>query len=367
MNLLQRMHASAGITGTSENSADAWTQEADAIALPRLDEVDGHVRPTNMGNTYAEHEYDAQADEQEASWSAESERAARPFQVHARGRDTSADANLFLLQQHEEEVRAAHKDHQHAARVLQPYVRREPGAKLRYWVVWMLLALGDAAGVLAAAIVLGEVPVVAAGQALSSGLAAACAGLIGAELKHLQLARARERDTEKLSEDEQRYRRLFSGPAGIGTVRLVAGLSFLVVLLMAIAVFALRTSVEGSAAGLTFGLLAAVTALGSALLSYASADEVADLLATTAKRVRRAEKHHQALASTGAIRSRSETDEAARSLHTEGQHRGQAARRRMGALGWRVQRRNPQVLGHGFPAGEQTGIVGRRLRNGAPG
>lgn len=341
---------------------DAWTREADAIALPRLDEVGGHPRPA-IGTTYAELEYEALAEEQSAAWSAEGDSVARPFQVRARGQDAAATAAAFLVTEHEQEVRAAQADHQHAQHVLQPYVRREPFAKLRYWIGWIILALGDASGVLSAAIVLGEVPLVAAGQALSAGLAATCSGLIGSELKYRQLARARQRDVESLSADERRYQALFTGvPAGAGVLRLVGGLSVVIVLVMAVAIYTLRTSVEGSAAGITFGLLAAVTALGSLLLSYASADDVADLLATTAKRLRRAEQHHRALAAAAVLQRRAEADEAARSILAEYQHRGQAATKRVESLRWRVVRRNPQVAGHGFPTGEQTGVVGRRAR-----
>jgi hypothetical protein len=133
-------------------------------------------------------------------------------------------------------------------------------------------------------------------------------------------------------------------------------------LLLAVGIFALRAAVEGSASGLTFGLLAAATAIGSGLLGYSAADEVADLLATTAKRVRRAEARYQALAGAAPLRVRAEADEAARSIRAEYEHRGHAASKRMKSLGWRVQRRNPQIVGHGLPAGEQTGVVGRRAR-----
>ncbi|MGH3630674.1 MAG: hypothetical protein ACRDRL_24940 [Sciscionella sp.] len=335
------------------------------MSLPRLDEVGAHPRPSGVGITYAEQEYGALSEEQRSAWAAEGERVARRFQVRARGRDTSAAATVFLLNEHEKEVRAAYADHQHAARVLQPYVRRESAAKLRYWICWPILALGDASGVLSAAISLGDIPWVAAGQALSSGLAAACAGLVGGELKHLQLLRVRRREPETLSADELRYRRLFvDDEGGTKIMRLVGFLSLTVVLLLAVGVFALRQSVEGSASGLTFGLLAAATAIGSALLGYAAADEVADLLAAMAKRVRRAEARHQVLAGASAVRVRAEAHEAARSLQAEYQHRGVAAGKRVTSLSWRVLRRNPQVVGHGLPTGEQTGIVGRRNRRG---
>jgi len=342
-----------------------WVREADQITLPRLDEVGGHPRPAGVGVTYTEQEYAALADEQELNWPAEGEHEARDVQVQARGWDSLAVATEFLLTESEKQVRAARGDQQHAAQVLTPYVRREPWAKLRYWVLWPLFALGDASSVLSAAIMLGDVPWVAAGQALSAGLAAACAGLVGAELKHRQTAQSRQRDPDTLTNDERRYQRLFTdGTKGIGIVKLIGLLSLLVVALLGVGIFTLRSSVEGSASGLTFGLLAAATAIGSGLLGYAVADEVADLLDTFAKRVRRAEKRHLTLAGSKALKLRARAIEAARSIHAEYQLRGLAAGKRVESLSWRVLRRNPQVVGHGFPTGEQSGVIGRRLRRG---
>ncbi|MCA1674877.1 MAG: hypothetical protein LC799_22690, partial [Actinobacteria bacterium] len=269
------------------------------------------------------------------------------------------------LAESETEVRQAHADHQHAARVLTPYVRREPAAKLRDWICWPVLWFGDTAGVWSAAITNGDIPYVAFGQALAAGLAAACAGLVGSELKDLRMTRARRRDPETLAEDERRYQRLFTGgDEGLGIVKLIGLLSLVVVALLAVGIFTLRTGIEGSASGVTFGLLAAATAIGSCLLGYSAADEVADLLATTAKRARRAEQRHVKRAAAAALKGRAEADEAARSLHAEYRWRGQGAGKRVESLSYRVSRRNPQVLGHGYPVGEPGGVIGRRARRG---
>jgi hypothetical protein len=61
---------------------------------------------------------------------------------------------------------------------------------------------------------------------------------------------------------------------------------------------------------------------------------------------------------------RAEAEEGARSIQAEYQLRGQAAAKRVKSLGWRVQRRNPQVLGHGYPAGEPGRIIVRRPHRG---
>jgi hypothetical protein len=360
---MRRFLRPAGAAG--RDATDALTQEANAVSLPRLDEVGGHARPSEIGVTYAEQEFRALAEEQELAWPAEGERAARRHQIRARGLDRVAAANDFLIAQTEADVGEAHADHQHAARVLTPYVRREGAAKLRYWICWPVLWFGDTAGVWSAAITNGDIPYVAFGQALAAGLAAACAGLVGSELKDLRMARARQRDPESLTEDEQRYRRLFIGSDdGLGIVKMIGLLSLTVVALLAVGIFTLRSSIEGNASGLTFGLLAAATAIGSGLLGYAAADEVADLIATTAKRAARAEKRLTKLAAAIPPKTRAESDETAHSIHDEYHLRGQAAAKRVDSLGWRMQRRNPQVLGHGYPVGDRDGVIGRRTRRG---
>lgn len=353
------------LRAAARDIADEWTREADALVLPRLDEVGAQPRPSGFGTSYVEEEYYARAEEQKPAWSAEGDRAARAYQARARGLDRPTEAIDAVLVDTLKEVQQAHAAHQDMARVLMPYVRREPIAKWRYWICWVVLWFGDTAGVWSAAITGGDIPYVAFGQACATGLAAACAGLVGSELKDLRMARARQRDAESLTDDEQRYRHLFTASdKGIEIVKLVGLLSLTVVVLLGVGIFALRSSIEGSASGLTFGLLAAATAIGSTLLGYSTADEVADLLARAAMRVARAERRHLKLAAATPPKVRAEADETARSILDEHQLHGQAAAKEMESLAWRVQRRNPQVFGHGFPAGDQGGVIGRRARRG---
>ncbi|MEV1116154.1 hypothetical protein AB0I91_13865 [Actinosynnema sp. NPDC049800] len=348
-----------------QRSVDAWTREADAVTLPRVSEVEAQGRPGTVGTVYSEYEYGALADEQELVWPAEGESAARPYQVEAEGLTSADTATAFVLAASEKEVQEAQADYQDAVRVLTPYIRREPGSKMRYWVCWPLLILGDMAGVWSAAVINGDIPFIAFWQALASGVAAGCAGLVGSELKDLRMAQARQRDPESLGKDEQRYWRLFTGAGkGMALVRLVGLLSLLVVALLALGIATLRSGIEGIEAGVTFGLLAAATALGSGLLGYAAADEVADLVGTMENRLRRAIKRHLKLASSPAPRQRARALEEARSIKSEYQLRGQGAAKRVESLSWRVQRNNTHVLGHGFPAGEPSGVIGRKARRG---
>ncbi|MFJ9781074.1 hypothetical protein ACIRSS_15905 [Amycolatopsis sp. NPDC101161] len=351
--------------GDPADQTAAWRREADAVTLPRLDGAAACPRPGNVGTTYVQHQYQALAGEQESLWSAEGESAARPHQAEAAGQMAAAGATEFLLHESEGHVREAHADRQHAARTLSQHVKRSSGAKLRYWVGLPVLWLGDTCGVWAAAVTSGDVVYIALFLALASGMAGICSGLVGAELKTIRLAKARQRDLEQLTDDEQRYQQLFVGPGGgMAIVKLVGLVSLLVVGLIAIGIGSLRASIEGSAAGMTYGMLAAATALASGLLGYSAADDVADLLDMLAKRVHRAEVHHLRLAESAPLTRRATALTNARSLLDEHALRGQAAAEHMESLAWHVHVRNPAVLGHGFPAGEQGGVIGRRPRRG---
>jgi hypothetical protein len=212
-----------------------------------------------------------------------------------------------------------------------------------------------------AAIWLGEIPLVALGQAIACGFAAVTAGLAGGELSTHRRAQARQRDHESLTPDEARYWPLFAG--GQSPPRLAASLGVGIVVLVAVAVFALRVSTEGLMAGLTFGALAAATALGSFVNCYVHADEVADLLDGYRVRYLVAIRRHRRLAGTRPLATVAAASTEAESLVREHQERGQAAALRVGAAKFRMLRRNPQVVGHGMPTGvDAHGLVGRRNR-----
>jgi len=224
---------------------------------------------------------------------------------------------------------------------------------------FVTLCSGDAAGVLTALVTNGEVPWVALPLAVSVGLAAVCAGLVGAELKRLQLARARKRGSESLSEDEQRYRQLFTGGnAGRGMVTLIGLLSVLVVVLIALGIGLLRAGIEGEVAGRTFACLAAATAIASSLIGYWAADEVADVLSALQRRVIRAERRYLALAKAESVAALAHAEELARSINAEYEVRGKAGAKRLEALSFKIMRLNPLVAGHGYemaPGGNGNG------------
>jgi hypothetical protein len=363
-----RLHVRGPVTTmtrfTREASAtDALVAETDSISLQRIDEAAGLGRPGGLGVTNAEREFESIGHEQEESWLAEGEAAARTASVRAARYDEAVIAGRFLLTDHSDEVTSARQSYQHAAQTLMPYVRRSPADAWRYGAGWALLGLGDTAGVWGAAIWLGEIPLIALGQALATGFAAVTAGLAGGELQELRQARARRRDPDSLSPDERQYQRLFvEADAGLGLTKIVGGVSLTVVVLVAIGVFALRAGTEGLLAGVTFGALAAATALGSFVSSYVHGDEVADLIGSYRKRYDAARRRHRGLARNRDLSRHASAVEESTSIWREHDARGRAAAQKVTALKYRMLRRNPQVVGHGEATTQSSGLIGRRAR-----
>ncbi|TDD28364.1 hypothetical protein E1218_07540 [Kribbella turkmenica] len=350
---------------TSINPLDEATAEADAVILPHIDRAGAVPRPGNIGKFTSEREYDAKAQTQIETFAAESEAAARESTVTAAGLESVSTASTSLITGAASSVETARKRLDHAIQALGHLARRDMPVKVRYWICLIVLCLGDTAGILGAAITLGEIPIVALGQAVATGVAAVTAGQAGADLKDLRLARVRRRDLEELTEDEQRYRQFFTGTeAGISTLKLVGALSGAVVAIISVGIFCLRLSVEGLTSGIAFGMLAAATALGSFLANYSYADEIADYLARAERTYAKAIKTHHKLAADPAIQNRAEALATAASIKAEHAHRGRAAWWQLQALSRRILRRNPGVAGHGA-ADEPAEVIGRRFRGDA--
>lgn len=342
-------------------STEEWLAHESDAGMRQIDEPAGHGRPGNLGKTYDEQKFDASADQQVKEWFAEGEAASRDAQVRANKSDNAASAAAYIVEENEESVAQGKSAYLHAAKTLMPFVRRSPNDRVRYLGGWLLLGLGDTAGVWGAAIWLGEVPYIALGQAVATGFAAVTAGLAGGELQELRQARIRQRDRDCLSEDERRYPRLFAGAdVGLSITKIVAGISATIVVLVAVAVFALRAGTEGLLAGFTFGGLAAATALGSFISSYVHADEVADLIATYFKAYRMALRLHMRLASASVLSRNAGAAGEADSIRREYEARGSAAHQKVVALKYRMLGRNPQVVGHGDAVPET--MIGRRSR-----
>lgn len=343
---------------------DGWQQardDADSDIMQQIDKATAVAQPGDVHEYWIEQRNKAHGNEQHELSAAQGEADLRPHQAAAAGLGMQVAAKTAILERRLASVDNAMARHEHAVNTLKALTRRDRSAWYRYLTGLVVLALGDTAGILGAAISLGEYPIVAFGQALAVGFAGVVSGQAGADLKDLRMSRQRRRDADSLSEDEARYRHLFGGmEAGVNIMKTVGFISVMVVVIIAMGIVTLRLSVEGMASGIAFGAMAAATALGSFVSTYSYADDVADLLASLERSLKKAIADYDKLASSRVFIHQAEAIEMAKSLRTEHAHRGEAARWYLIALAKHVLTRNTGVAGHGV--GPKPLSTGRRLR-----
>ncbi|MBB5790829.1 hypothetical protein [Jiangella mangrovi] len=327
---------------------DRCIEAADGVTLRVVDHVHVQVRPDELGPTYLEAEFDELARELLPLHAERGERRARRHRARVARYEARAVAARARVADLAESARAATTARAQALTVLGPLTRREPHAKFWYVLRWLLLVVGDVAGIAGAAILLGELVELALMQAVATGIAAVTAGLVGQDLRDLVLARRRHRDLDELTAEELRFARLFTAPrARDAVVKVMAGVAVTIALLTAGGIFVLRSNVEGTDNGIIFGCLAVAICCASAINSYVYADEVADLLDRAELAQRRATRRHARAARSRAIRRHAEAMALADSITTEELQRGAAAAAHVRVLKWRILRQNPAVVGHG--------------------
>lgn len=330
-----------------DGTEDAITRAENISYLP-LDTASAVPRPDTIERGWHEPEFENLASEQTPLWQALGEKAARPFTVKAAARQAARDAAVRQVQLQTDELEKAKADLDLHNEALAGYTRREPHAKLMYLLRWALLLLSDIAGIAGAAILLGEIPLLALLQAVASAVAAVTSGLAGNDIRDARLARRRARETKDLAAEHQRFAWVFNGAdPGERIVKAVVLTALTVVVLIIGGIFALRAGVEGSLGGLVFGCLAGAICLASMLNTYYYADEIADLLDHAYNRYLRASKRLQALAMSSAIALFDAADAEAASIKAEHDHRGNAGHYKVTALMHGVSRANPAVMGHG--------------------
>jgi hypothetical protein len=222
--------------------------------------------------------------------------------------------------------------------------------------------IGDIAGISGAAILLGEITQLAIIQAVAAGVATVTAGVVGADVKDWRMALRRQKDPKTLTKAQQEYAHLFSGAdSGLRLVKAVLLVAGTIGVLIAVSIYALRTSVEGSLSGMVFGGLAGAIALASFLNAWAFADEVADALDVSRHDVTCARRVALQLGARWVLRRRAQVVEQARSIRLEYERRGVAAAYGFRALLFRALRANPGVVGHGEARASAT--IGRRRKD----
>lgn len=342
--------------------ASSGEMPADGLRLTPVLQTKAQVRPSHLGLTYLEQDFDARRDEQTDLFHATGVEAARRSAVEAKGREFGADQARTIATNDMAVVEKARAEYQQAREMLSRYAHRKTTSSIGYMARTCGLLVGDVAGLTTAAVALGELPALACVQAVAAGTATITAGLVGAHLRHRHDATERHRQLEHLPNDVEPYRHLFLGNASGDISTAVFAITAIIMALIALGVGTLRMSVEGTASGITFGALAAAIAMASFINSWHHADLVGDVVENAERAYRTAIKRHQRLAETAIIREQARNAEEAGSITTEHVQRGTAASSRVEALKQQALLANPDVVGHGLPA--STGSAQKLPSNG---
>ncbi|GHG43905.1 hypothetical protein GCM10012320_08330 [Sinomonas cellulolyticus] len=327
-------------------------REAGGIGIQRVDEAAAIASPQTLSTTWLEQGIGHLAEEQPLIWDADAEQASRTERSRSASLSLGRQAIGAMSAQLERVHETALDEYLRALQTLGPWIKREPKAKFRYLVTWAALALGDTCGVAGAALLLGEEPWIAIGQAIATGLAAVTSGAIGGDVKDIRLKVERSRDPESLTNDERRYTRVFSGvKATLPFIKTTAIVCTTIVLLVTVGILALRSTVEGTLAGLVFGALAAATALASFVNSYSYADEAADIVDNAWLEAERPRKLWLRLSGDAVVRNHDGDVATSRSIDAEHKLRGEAARTHLHAVKYQTLSNNPGVVGHGPASG----------------
>lgn len=323
---------------------------AEGIRIPDVDGRSGAIlRPSGIGYD-VDAELDACADQLALEAQAKGLSTSRTAATRTASFGPQADGARDLAAKAGEEYDAARAAHTQAQDDLVAFVRRRPKDSRRYQWTRIGLLGADTGAVLGALIYVGEVPVLALGTALAVGLSAVTAGMLGSDVRELKLAR----DRRALVEAEQiagalpaRYPRLFGTPSKDRDTYGQAMLWGLVVVIsIAVGVFALRAAIEGLV-GVVFAGFAMAVALASFISSWAHGDDVADLLEVYAQRVARAKAeyllHLMAPEPSAEAAWRATTE----SIQAEHAAIGQAKAEGVRGLKHAVHRNNRHVFGDG--------------------
>lgn len=337
---------------------DDVLEEADEVSLQRVDEAKAVPRPSDIGSLYLEEEYDERADAQPDLFAAEGTRQSAPPQATADSLSKPAADQDYAVELQQGQVTDTAQSLQTARKVLRPLTRRGPKEKRMKSLRTFGILLGDITGVTGAAIMLGEIPLLAIIQAIAVGTAGITSGLLAAEIKDARQARKRQKDDAaiaNLSDDDKVFAHLFRGPdEGEFIAKLMVYGGLFLVLLIFGGIMALRSTTEGLIAGIVFGCLAAAVALASWANNYFYADEVADLLDNYETDYRSNISLYEKL-SLGKTRiDQAHAATTAQSIKDEFTRRGEAARHQMQAAKARALRGNPGVAGHGRPVQTPT-------------
>ena len=345
------------------DAAEADAQ-AEAIALPRVDEAGAVARPTHIGPLHVETEYAELETEQVPLWGATGIEAARTPEVEAAGLAPAARSDERLTSGHLPILEETERRMVCTRDALASFRRRPPKAKVWHYAAKAAFIGGDLAGIATAAIWMGEIPTIALVMATSAAAATVTAGLSGTEVRHVRDRARLTRPEADLTETQQPFAHLLTAPdAGWVYVKSLLCVSAAVAGCIAVSIGALRMAIEEPIVGLVFGGIAAAIAAASFIESFMYADAASDLLDNADADYERELARHQRLASADGWKRREQALAEADSLTREYTQRGSAAAHHLRALSARILRSNPGVAGHG-PAAEPTAIGQTARRSG---
>lgn len=336
---------------------------AERITLPTADSAAAVPRPKDVPYTWLEAEYDELAEEQSAHWASATAAETRKPGMTRAGLELRARELEHSIAGSRELVDQTQQRFLNAQEVLSPFRRRAVGSKRWYQLAKACIFVGDLAGVATAAIWLGEPIFIAVTLAASAAAATVVAGLVGTEYSDMRRRKLRERTPEDLSPEQHPFAHLFSSAdSGADIVKRVLHLSLFTALMIGVGIGALRAAVDDPLVGIIFSGIAFAVAGGSFLVSYAGADEAADLIDLYQADYEFQQQRHFKLATDTSWGKWAQHGVEEASVRDEFTSRGTAATKQMQALKWRILRSNPAVAGHG-PRPEDP--VGRTSRKGA--
>lgn len=340
--------------------------EAEAVAehlvIPRAEQAEVLVRPGSIGRLWVENEYDELELEQPDLWSAAGVSESRAQHTAAAQHRQAATEVAHIVSDHRSVVDDARQRLLHTCNALTAFRRRAKGTKRWYQAAKAGFLLGDVAGFGTAAIWLGEMPAIAIPLATSAAVATVAAGLLGVDVRDRELRRQRAHAVPDLSDAQRAFPHLFTAVAAGGTFKQMLMVAAATGGTVGVGIAALRSAVDDPFIGLIFGGIAMAVAGGSFLVSYAGADEVADVIehaeSDYARTISEHLRHSQHPVVAQFEGAKAEED----SILREHAARGAAAARRMRALKWGILRRNPSHAGHGVAPGRTAPIGGQTPR-----
>jgi hypothetical protein len=315
------------------------------------DEARAIPKPGNIEQFYIVDEHEHGAQEQREAHEEQGHLQATDDEATAASLAHPAEKATEMSNQATEMAIDSWTEYRDAKKILKPFIRRPVDSKYMKYTRWGLMLGGDVAGISGAALLLGEQFVNAFLQGFSAGAAAVTLGAVGRELRYVVSGRARQRDEDKLSDDEKRYPQFFRGPHnGEHLIKIIMFACLGAVMILATGIFALRDSTEGVMAGVAFGCVALVIGLASMVNAFDVADDVAEMLDNLHVFAKKAEQRAVKARSVEVIREHAAAASRAASIKAAAAAAGRAAaegvlRRLYWALG-----NSPGVAGHGTAA-----------------